>query len=1504
MRWLFFLTLSFRLFAESFDDITPSNPEEILSLTTDLLIDGFVSVTSGQISISEADLIVKGAQDLLLKRIYVPPRILGRYDNKDEVDRLALGKELYQLETKGWVILPHLWAGYNRNSKYFQVRDPQGFVLEFHIQGNRGILKTATYGCSNLKGETASSLVDIRNIELAVIGDCIKVAWPDGIQRYYIKQRPLRYRLEREILSNGKVIRYEYNHQGLSKISSSDPTGKFIYASIVKIDDNHYLGSDGREVILDYEKREIKGKYKKGNHEGRATFQFSVMTKSLNPIYVNTADYNERTLLNWYDAKNYPISCTYLQNKNAPARIQTFSNPSASFSFSYDPAIADQKRGATTVIHPDGAQTVYRFNQLFLLEAIENWFEGKLINKKTFAYDSKQHIQSIETLDGEENVLIAKRFECDHAGNAILETTEGDFGLFSIRRTFDKNRLIFEEYDDGLQYAFTYLGDTRLVTSETTFESGKQLRKTIYLYDDSNNLIQTDEEGRTKTIYTLYQTLPYLHRVEWEEKRDWHGQLIHKIHYRYDNWGNINQEQYYGSDGKLGYTINRTYNEKGELIEETNPLGEIASYQYDLRGRCFYEEPFSNDLIIHRTFDGKGRLTRLQEGDQETRFAYNASDELIRKTDYLGVITTCTYDPVHGKTSRIEKLSSVTKIEYDAFGREKEKIDPYEAKTIKTYNSYGAVTKIIHPEGGEEFFDYYPNGLLKSHIDPDGLLTTYIYDALGRTKEKKVGEHTTIFHHDSYNLYKFIDAAGFVTEYEYDLANKKTKEIREGREIRYGYDPLGFLARKEKEGRKIEYTNDPLGRVLKKSVDGLLETSWTYDTAGNIIAIDRDGLTTFDYDAHNRLTQKIDPRGNKTVISYEKGPQVLIKKITNPASIKTVEIYNSQGQLLKKEINGQVVEEFEYDKLFRLKKQDHLTFGFTPNGNNKWLSEANLRTTSWTYTPANRLLTKQKPDGTVISYVYDTQFRSSKIGKTEFCYDKLDRLIGGTGFSRVLDPFGNIKREEWSNGLWIESDYDSWNRPIQRRLPDQSRIEYEYHGPFLKKISRFSKDDIELYTHVYENYDQKGHPHLSLGAFETVWEYDQLGRKIGQKNPYYTEVIEYDPSGNIIRKNGATYTYDALSQMTSESDRFRATYDAHYNLSELNGQPIAVDLLNQIEGLSYDLNGNLLRPGFVYDEFDQLVQSAEERSLYDALGRRIQKGALSFLYIGDEEIGVFENKKPKELKIPGLAAPIAIEINQTPYAPIVDVQGVTRFLIDWKTGDVFKQNDCDAFGSGLTDEIPYAYSGKRYDSKTGLLYFGKRYYDPACRRWLTPDPIGPEDHSNLYQYVFNNPLRFHDPTGESVGGYLLGLGEIVLGASIMAAGFSLELATIGGFTIGVGITTKTGAALIGLGLATTTYHAQDIKAPNVSWSKPQSPPYDWSDLGTDPAERPDSDFEWKGNGEPGSGRGSWVKGQGETREILYPDLNHPPPIGPHWDYESHDFPEGVRIFPDGTWSPK
>ena len=60
---------------------------------------------------------------------------------------------------------------------------------------------------------------------------------------------------------------------------------------------------------------------------------------------------------------------------------------------------------------------------------------------------------------------------------------------------------------------------------------------------------------------------------------------------------------------------------------------------------------------------------------------------------------------------------------------------------------------------------------------------------------------------------------------------------------------------------------------------------------------------------------------------------------------------------------------------------------------------------------------------------------------------------------------------------------------------------------------------------------------------------------------------------------------------------------------------------------------------------------------------------------------------------------------------------------------------------------PWQYANKRLDEETGLVAFGLRCYDPSLGRWITPDPAGYVDGSNLYAYVHNSPLLYWDRFG-------------------------------------------------------------------------------------------------------------------------------------------------------------
>jgi RHS repeat-associated protein len=75
-------------------------------------------------------------------------------------------------------------------------------------------------------------------------------------------------------------------------------------------------------------------------------------------------------------------------------------------------------------------------------------------------------------------------------------------------------------------------------------------------------------------------------------------------------------------------------------------------------------------------------------------------------------------------------------------------------------------------------------------------------------------------------------------------------------------------------------------------------------------------------------------------------------------------------------------------------------------------------------------------------------------------------------------------------------------------------------------------------------------------------------------------------------------------------------------------------------------------------------------------------------------------------------------------------------------------------------------TGKERDAETGLDYFGARYYASNMGRFMSTDPFNiildaeDKDHFktyisqpqnwNRYAYTWNNPLRYVDPTGETV----------------------------------------------------------------------------------------------------------------------------------------------------------
>lgn len=547
----------------------------------------------------------------------------------------------------------------------------------------------------------------------------------------------------------------------------------------------------------------------------------------------------------------------------------------------------------------------------------------------------------------------------DYAGRVLTQTTPSG----TVTNTYDASTGLLLSTKDakGNVTSFSYDAMGRL-GRETSDSS-----KTEYLYDIMSNLAQTrayttsNEYTVTKNVYDDRNRLEYFITIPNSSEQsivkytyDPSGKILsvseglasmsdtptdinHRItRYVYDIFGNLISET-----DSLGQTEEYTYDIHGNMISFTDRNGTEFVYEYDILGRLLSEDYASseeNQDSISYTYDFLGNTLSMIDNRGEILYSYDKIGNMISEASD-GNIKTYTYD------ANGNNLSFKLDIEEDT-----------KQQVSYTYDASNRVS-LITEGNNTTSYTYDANGNILTETVKSGNIikrnTTFEYDSSNRPIHKRV--YIGSDYEDYTMTYNLM---GNVTRvdtkiYDYDTRTSDTSYVI------YTYDGANRLVKEEySDGSSIEYTYDKFGNMSSK-------------TTGDV-------TSTYEYDKNNRLT------------SYSQESQ------NTDTYNKIKYFYDNNGNMVSKIIDIVNTPENIKDNLYRIHQDDY------------------SRVSLYEYDKRNRL-SKATTDKGVATYTYrGDNFRDSKTVTTDDTTKTTDFIYNGMYI--VYDTDGTASNT-YSRGL-------------------------------------------------------------------------------------------------------------------------------------------------------------------------------------------------------------------------------------------------------------------------------------------------------------------------------------------------------------------------------------------------------------------------------------------------------------------------------------------------------
>ena len=260
----------------------------------------------------------------------------------------------------------------------------------------------------------------------------------------------------------------------------------------------------------------------------------------------------------------------------------------------------------------------------------------------------------------------------------------------------------------------------------------------------------------------------------------------------------------------------------------------------------------------------------------------------------------------------------------------------------------------------------------------------------------------------------------------------------------------------------------------------------------------------------------------------------------------------------------------------------------------------------------------------------------------------------------------------------------------------------------------------------------------------TEYTYDALGQLLTEtKNGTVVNSMVYDNYGNIVSKNGKTYTYgnSVWKDLLTSCDGQTISYDAQGNPISYLGHTLTWEKGRQLKSFDnsqYTYNANGIRTS-------KTVNGIVHTFVLD--GTKILKeswGSNTIIPMYDNEdcvCGIIYNDVPYYF-FKNLQGDIIAIVNK-------DAETVAKYTYDaWGVCTISQDvSDC-----GIANVNPFRYRGYYYDSEIGLYYLQSRYYNPTVGRFVNADELCYALSEklitvNLFTYCSNDTVNLLDFKG-------------------------------------------------------------------------------------------------------------------------------------------------------------